>query len=196
MSPPGRRRSGGFTLLELVLSLSLLALLTGVAIGAFWGTLSATKIRASATRMSSLLRSMRAEAANTGRRLQLTFDEETRQPMVSIEADPLGEPGVFAPHNPWWAEKLELMEGVHVALCRLTGDSVFSGQPDRPGDLADADQAELAPLTFAPDGSSDSARIVLAREGAEHTWAVEITLNGVDGSVSTRQIDTEEEPIE
>ena len=51
-------------------------------------------------------------------------------------------------------------------------------------------------MTFYPDGTSDSARIVLAEDAEDHPWAVEITLNGVDGTIQMREIDTEEEPIE
>ena len=201
-SPSGeaRRHSArlaprAFTLLELILSLSLLMLLAGAAIGTFWGTLSATKTQANADRICSLLRATRAEAANTGRRFQISFDAETRQPVVAIEEDPLGEPGVFSPCKAWWAEGVELMEGVRVVLCHRTGDSAFTdaGQPTRaPGKGDDS----LSSLTFWPDGSSDSARIVLANDDEDHPWVVEITLNGVDGTIATRQIDTEEEPIE
>ena len=193
---PGGGSAAAFTLLEIVLSVSLLVLLASVSIGVFWGTLAEAGTKENANRITSLLRSARAEAANTGRRYRLSFDEETGQPTVGVELSPLAEPGAFKPCNVWWVERARLADGVQVALCQRTGDSVFADESGPAGESARDGRAPLEEVNFYPDGSSDSARIVLANEDEDHPWAVEITLNGVDGTIATREIDIEEEPIE
>ncbi len=179
-----------------MLSLGLLVLLAGVTIGVFWGVLGETRTQESANRMSALLRIARAEAANAGRRFRLSFDEQTGQPVVSIEADPLAAPGAFQPYASWWARQGQLQEGTRVALCRRTGDSAFLEDSQASEGPRSKDEAALEEIHFYTDGSSDSARIVLTNDDEEHPWAVEITLNGLDGTIATREIDTAVEPIE
>ncbi len=180
-----------FTLLEMVLAIVLVALLAGVAVGVFWGTLEKAEIDAGAERIGALLRSIRAEAALTGRRFRLTFDADTSRPIVTIERDGLGQPGVFTPYQAWWINRARLADGVAVVSCERTGDSAL----DETGDYAaeTGRQEDLDEITFHPDGSSDSARIVLATNDEERHWSAEITLNGIDGTITTREIDIEEE---
>ena len=171
-------------------------LLAGVSIGVFWGTLAEAGTSENASRITSLLRSARADAANTGRRYRLSFDEQTSHPVVAVETDPLGEPGTFTLAAFWWADQAKLQAGVRVVLCERTGDSVFADESASASDPGRDRELKLDEVNFYPDGSSDSVRIVLANDDEEHPWAVEITLNGLDGTISTREIDTAEEPIE
>ena len=203
--PAGRGRRifarpvrGGFTLLEIVLVLSLLVLLAGLTLTSYLGTLESLRISEHATRMAALLRAARAEAAITGRRFRLSFDPETTQPIVAFEPDALAEPGTFVPYNVWWVKQARLEEGIRVLECRRTGASDFvEAGADTPS--AREDEAELAEVTFYPDGSSDSVRIVLTSDDEDRPWYAEVTLNGVDGTIHTREFDPEaedEEPIE
>lgn len=191
----GRRISAraAFTLLEVILAMALLVLLAGMTVASLWSTLESVRTKEQATRIASLLRAARADAANTGKRLRLSFDAETTQPIVSIERDGLAEPGVFEPHHAWWVKLAHLEDGIRVAECVLTGASDFreftAAVPGQQGN----EQAGMAEVTFYPDGSSDSARIVLASDDEDRPWYVEITLNGVDGSIHTRQFDPDEE---
>lgn len=193
---PAQPRPAAFTLVEIVLSLSILALLAGVSISVFWGTLAEARTKENANRIRSLLLSARADAANAGRRYRLSFDEETRQPTLSVEPDPLAKPGVFLPCDLWWVRQAELQAGVRVAVCERIGDSVFADESEGAAKSQRDRDSVLEEVNFYPDGSSDSARIVLANDDEHHPWAVEITLNGLDGTITTREIDTEEEPIE
>jgi len=171
--------------MELVLVLLLMTILAGLAIAVFGGSLEATQVRESAERMTLLLRTARAEAANEGLRLRLAFDTETGQPALTVQPDPLGEPGTFTPYEGWWVEASQLQAGVYVARCDLTGpDAYYETPPD--------EDETLAQINFYPDGTSDSARILLARDGGEGVWAVEIILNGIDGTITQRPLDPEE----
>ncbi len=183
----------GFTLLEIFLAVALLALLVGALVASFAGALQAGQVRENTTRISSLLRAARAEAALTGRRLRLRFDGETTQPIVEIEPDPLGEPNVFRPFQSWWVRQAQLTGGVRVLSCSLTGISAAAGVPRPAGEEG---QSELATILFTPDGGSDSARIVVGTGEDEDAWAAEIVLNGADGSVQARELDLTEESVE
>jgi len=177
--------------------LALLALLAGLAVAVFGPTLGRTRVRDSAARLAALLRAARAEAAITGRRLRLSFDEQTGQPTVSIEPEPLEEPGSFRPYQAWWVRSARLPEGLSVVSCELLGASALTDEQILQGGQTDQeDQSQLAEVTFYPDGGSDSARILLAEDTEDQPWAAEITLNGVDGTIQVREVDTEEEPIE
>ncbi|MCK4624935.1 MAG: GspH/FimT family pseudopilin [Phycisphaerae bacterium] len=182
----------GFTLLEMVLAVALVVMLSGVFIVVFSGSLSKAQTDAASGRIASLLRSTRAEAALAGRRFRLTFDTDTDQPIVTIERDGLGEPGAFTAYKAWWIEQSLLPEGITVAACELSGEST----PDETDKFETDEQDDPDEITFMPDGSSDSARIVLTSDEKEHPWAVEITLNGIDGTITTREIDLEEEGTE
>ena len=59
-----------------------------------------------------------------------------------------------------------------------------------------ADETALAALGFTPDGGSDSARIVIATDDEDRPWAAEIILNGADGTITSREFNTDQEPIE
>ncbi len=187
----GGATGAGFTLLEMVLAMVLVVLLASLAVGSLFGTLESMRTKEHSSRIASLLRAARAEAANTGCRLRLSFDPETTQPILSIERDALGDPGVFEPIDTWWVKLATLGNGVRVLLCERTGASDFvevGAETTGGGD----DGPELAEVTFYPDGSSDSVRIVLGNDDEDRPWKVEVTLNGVDGSIKTRQIDEEE----
>lgn len=177
-------RRGGFTLMELILVLLLASILAGLAIAAFHGSLESVQARDSAERIVLLLRTASAEAANIGKRLRLAFDAQTGQPFLTVQADPLNDPTTFTPYHGWWVDASRLQAGVYVARCELTGPDAFY-EPD-------TDPDALAAVNFYFDGTSDSARILLARRGDENVWAIEIVLNGVDGTITQRRLDPEE----
>ena len=187
-----RAAGAGFTLLEMVLAMVLVVLLASLAVGGLLGTLESTRTKEHASRIASLLRAARAEAANSACRLRLSFDPETTQPLLGIERDPLGDPGVFEPVDNWWVRLASLDSGVRVLLCERTGASDFVEVGTETTGAADDEEPELAEVTFYPDGSSDSVRIVLGNDDEDRPWRVEVTLNGVDGSIKTRRIDEEE----
>lgn len=182
-------RTAGFTLLEIILVLVVLAMLAYVAIAALAGALAGARVQENATRMAAMLRGARAEAAGQGRRVQLTFDAATRQPVLSIELDGLGQPGVFTPLQKWWVAQSALAEGVQATQCELTGDSAFIQASAAAHSADKPDGASLSSIMFYPDGASDSARLVLTSPDAEHPWSVEILLNGVDGSIQVNRLE-------
>jgi prepilin-type N-terminal cleavage/methylation domain-containing protein len=184
----------GFTLLEVILVLVIIAVVATLGVASFWGSMTSQRIKESPIAIATLLKTARSEAALTGKRLTVTFDSATGQPAVSIEGDPLLAPGKFQEYPVWWATQAALPEEVSLVKCELTGNSAACQDPSLPGSAGG--EQKFATIMFYPDRSCDNARILLQSTLADDTWAAELDLNGIDGSVSTREFSTADEPIE
>ena len=198
---PNRRMPGryapGYTLMEVLLVLLLLVMMSTMLIGALYGSLDSVRIEQNTSRVTAMLRAARADATLTGRRLRVSFDDTTGEPMVGIESDPLGAPNEFVPYQGSWADRIAMTGGVRIKSCRLTGASAFR-ELSAEGVRAEMSETAgvLSPITFTPEGGSDSVLMVLGFEDEEDdSWTVEITLNGTDGTIETVRLDllTEEE---
>jgi len=190
-------RRAGFTLVETICALSLLAMLLGVVIINVSGWHEGRKLHEGALQFATVLRLARADAANLGKRFRLEADQATRDLRVTCEYDPLAKPGEFVPYqggvwvrsvpnNLVWVQKME-----------LTGASAFRTLALE--EIQDPDEREategLAPIRFYSDGSSDSARAELVRrtgdvypgemEDPDGLLAV-VELDGTNGLIKTR----------
>lgn len=178
--PTGR----GFTLVELLLTVVLLLLLASAAVISFSTLLSGSELEEGAAQMEGLMRFARAQAANTGKKVQLVFEEQTGDGMtvplgnvrVSWESDPVRFPGTMS----------ELVEAASMArsinnLVQVE-DVRFPGEADANGGEEEL-QASFAPITFYPDGSSDSAEIILGSRGSEETRQCYIRITGITGVI-------------
>ncbi len=74
-TPTTRSGGSGFTLIELLLTVVVLLLLLGALVINFGGLQQGVKLDEGAEQFESLIRFARAHAANTGCRVQLTFEE-------------------------------------------------------------------------------------------------------------------------
>jgi hypothetical protein len=118
----------------------------------------------------------------------VAFDAASPQPAVTIEADPLEQPNTFAPYQAWWVGSSKLEDRIVFRSAVSSGGVEGSSGSSETGQ----DQSAFAPLTFNPDGASDSGTIVLEQPGAAAFWAVAITLNGADGTISARRMEQDE----
>jgi hypothetical protein len=166
-------------------------------------------------RFQSLIRFAQAEAATTGRKVRLQFvnarpvdavSTEEKSDLLNIEvtweADMLNAPGVFQIYtNKTWSEEMvnELV-GVEkvLAIQSSTLPSPSSAGPGA-GVLAPEENSEevlssddFPTITFYPDGSCDSAEIVLASRNPDDERRVQVRLTGILGSVSSRTVSAEE----
>jgi prepilin-type N-terminal cleavage/methylation domain-containing protein len=196
----------GFTLVEMLLVVLVVLLLAAVSVTYFGGMLRGTQLNEGASRFTSMLRFARAEAANSGRRIQISFDPVSTnaagpacyQPRIKCELEPINEPGVYRDLNePLWMDgQSSLLAWVESVRPMDTDAPVVSTNDTL---LAQADLAEVnslsdtndllslpapAPITFYPDGSSDSAAFMLVSADAEDERRIQITLNGFTGTVS------------
>jgi prepilin-type N-terminal cleavage/methylation domain-containing protein len=179
----------GFTLLEICLSLALLGLLAAL------GTISVASWQSGrfdrgVEQAETLLSMLRADAANQGRRLQLQFDD-AGQMSVAIEADPLGSPGVFAPHSSALWLRYVPNELLRVRQVRLIGSGEYRAMLAGVGEALDEEQP-LPAVQFEPDGTSDRAWIELAPQDEEDPRRVVIDWDGFNGRATVIQADAEE----
>lgn len=181
----------GLTLLELVLVMALLVMLAGVVVLNVGTWRHADRLEEGVDRFQTVLRMAGAEAAATGRRLRLSFDEETGRCSVLWEPNPLAEPSEFTAYARCsWVTRIP--NGmVRVVRSELTGSSAYRTLRAQMGREETEDNA-LQPVTFYPDGSSDSAIFELVDvDRSEYRLAV-IQLDGVNGVTSERIVSVEE----
>ena len=186
--------SAGFTLLELVLVLGIVAMLVGVMVLSVPNLAGARRLERQAERFATAVRLARADAANRSRRLRLTFDPETAQPTVLWEPDPLTAPGKFVDYSAicTWRNLLEA-EGIRVERCTFSGPSRYRYAVDAASaDRETVAETDLAPITFEPDGSADSAVVHLVEVEDPEGMLARIELNGVTGRVTSRVLTPEE----
>jgi len=201
--PSCRAAGQGFTLIEILLATVILMLLAGAMIFSFSALEKGAALDEGVSQFESLLRFERAQAALSGRVVQVSF-EEAMDPegfvlpdkaLLRSEPEPLAEPGVWKdiPEAGHYLERLHDL--VLVDSLRLLGPDGSEletlGEPE-PGAAAEpADTLELLPvIRFFPDGSSDSAEIVLASRNSEDTRRVTLRLTGVTGTVRRSLSDT------
>jgi Tfp pilus assembly protein FimT len=204
-----RNGTAGFSLVELLLTMVLILCLAAASVFTFTAVYTSSNLDEGVDRFQSLIRFAQAEAATTGRKVRLEFvpatpvdsraDIELRNIKVVWEADLLNAPGVFEEYtNKAWSEEIvnELVGVQKVKTVESTDLSI-------PAENSVADAAETADAqpseeqfpsnTFYPDGSCDSADIVLASRNPEDERRLEVHLSGMLGSVSTRTLSADED---
>lgn len=177
--PTGR----GFTLVELLLTVVLLMLLAGAAVISFSTLLAGSELEEGGAQMEGLMRFARAHAANTGKKVQLVFEEQTADgltvPLGNVrvvwESDPLNFPGQMAELN----EAALMVQSVNNLV--QVEDALPTENPEAPED--EQEQLSFAPVTFYPDGSSDSAEIILSSRAPEELRRVSIRITGITGAI-------------
>jgi prepilin-type N-terminal cleavage/methylation domain-containing protein len=212
MRQPARGRGScagqGFSLIEVLVTMVLVLLLAGAMIFTFSGLGGAAALEEGASRLESLILFGRAHAANSGRRVQLSFemapeaaDMPTWVGIVKLlwEPDPLGQPGVFQVLPEAQAHAAAVNELIFIEDVGAPGAS-SGGSTNETSELADtpvgfdeAMQDFFMPINFNPDGSSDSAEIKLLSRDPEETRRMTLRLEGVTGTMRRVLITPESE---
>ncbi|MFP4104926.1 MAG: Tfp pilus assembly protein FimT/FimU [Phycisphaerae bacterium] len=153
----------GFTLLEIVLAISLLLLMSGLVVVGMSGLLKGNDLDDGLTRYEAVIRRARADAASSRRRLRLSFDDATGRCTVLWEENPTSEPGVFTEYRRnHWVSRIP-NESIRVSRCEVAGITFSSLQEiTDPSEISGGSSGSLLQsVTFYPNGSSDSFRMVL-----------------------------------
>jgi type II secretory pathway pseudopilin PulG len=192
-----RRAAGrGFTLIEVLLATVLLMLLLGAIVFNFAGLEQGARLDEGAAQFEAMLRFARAQATSSGRQVRVVFDEAAdpdfpggfEKVRLTWEPDPLGKPGTFEelPENSTYL--VHVNDLVQVESIRLTGPG--SGPSDAEAATPEAVDAPpgnepmgVTPIRFYPDGSSDSAEIVLLSRNDQDQRRVTLRLIGITGVV-------------
>ena len=205
-----QRAGQGFTLLEVLLATLLLLLLFGAVVFSFGGFQRGASLDEAALQIGGLLHFARSQAAQTGRRVQIEFTEQVDDDWflalgglrVVWEPDPIEEPGVFKPLPEAGAYVQRISEVVMIESVRpldvngrelapnLEATTTDSTVADDPELFFDANASETPPINFYPDGSSDSAVLVVTSWDADDTRRIEIALRGVTGTIRRRLVES------
>jgi prepilin-type N-terminal cleavage/methylation domain-containing protein len=145
---PLRRRDAGFTLVELILVLLLIALGSAFVIPRA-APLAGRRMDASMRQVLAASRHARSLAVTSGAGARLCVDAGERRWWLEVETDPFENPGVYEAPGDEWGAGATLPEGVSL---------------EDPGTEA---------VRFRPDGTADDALLVFAGADGERR-AVEI----------------------
>jgi prepilin-type N-terminal cleavage/methylation domain-containing protein len=205
----GHNRQGagqGFTLVELLLTTALMLLLVGAAVFSFTTLQRGSELDEGARQMEALLRFARAQAEATGRQVQISFDEEVAEGIalslggirVLWEPDPVGDPGTLVEMPEAASFVRGITDLVEVEGVRLidanTGESVESPaetEANGEGTLGEEMFDIFPPVTFQPDGSGDSAEIMLRSRDVDDRRRVAVRIVGLTGSIRREFISRE-----
>ena len=184
----GRRRA--FTLVELILAVMIfVALVAAVTLNlSAWG--ESRRLEEGARRFEALLLMTRAEAANLGRKLRISFQSDEVSPAAQIhllwEANPLEAPQQFTEYTACtWLHHLPVGL-VEVKRSELLGEAAYRLMASRRMHEEGSADGLLAPVTFYPDGSCDSAVIELVSAGEADDRLAVIEIEGLTGTIRSR----------
>ena len=205
--PTTNSRKQGFSLVELLLTLVLILCLAAASVFTFTAVYQSANLDEGSDRFQSLIRFAQAEAATTGRKVRLQFvsldsapmdsAEELRAIKVTWEADLLNAPGVFQEYtNKAWSEEIvnELVGVTKVAAISGSGLAMPMESAARiPNEMGEfSETTEFPPITFYPDGSCDTAEVVLASRNTDDERRLAVRLGGILGTVTTRTVSSTE----
>jgi type II secretory pathway pseudopilin PulG len=198
-----RRARNAFTLLELLLVTTLVLSLAGALVFSFSSLMRGAQLEEGAGRIETLVRFARAQAANTGRKVQLVFEADknsaSNAPLADMrltwESDPLGRPGRFEDMSDasWQAQGIrDLVQVEDVQLgdpCKAHGRAEANQSEQR--DVTTESSEPLSRITFYPDGTSDSAEIILCSAAPEEEQRMSLRIVGITGAISRHMIASE-----
>jgi len=195
----------GATLLELLLAAALVLGLSGAVVFCFNSLQRGAQLDEGAMRMESLIRFARAHAANSGKIVKVVFSPESAEDgtpggthvSVQVQADTSAGGTSFVELGETREHSESVNELVQVATVELQGpENPAATTAIPPPASADESAAAASPvsaqITFYPDGSSDSAEIILTSRDTEDSRRVSLKLTGITGA-TRRQVLTEAE---
>jgi len=219
-TPHPSRIRGGFSLVELLLSVVLLMLLLGAVVFNFSTFQQGAQLDEGAMRVEATLRFAKAKASSSGKKVQVRFLEEPASTHAATpaavkmelmwEPDPLGEPGRFEklPESQGFVESAAELVQIKAVRSISSGEMTEraggpSASPANATELASAasparkqDEARgeenlveeygdipMPIIEFFPDGSSDTAQIMLASLDLDDQRLAVIRLNGDTGEL-------------
>lgn len=214
-----KRADRGLTLIELLLSVALLLLFVGAIAFSFSSLQKNVQLDEGLSRLESLIGFARAHSAHSGRTVYLTLETVSDDPeKIDLEPDarfqlkwepsPFEQPGVMTnltaiPPSVEAVNDLVKAE-VYVepetvledsASLLMSGDEAEDTLAEAAFEASESDDAgtgaaeTLATYAFFPDGSSDSAKLVVTARDPEDKRRFLVELIGLTGAVRRQELD-------
>jgi len=162
-----RRKENGFTLIELVMVITIMAVLLGAVVPSFNHVLGGKPIQSAATTLSNMIRYARSVAVTRSMMTKMSFDPEKGTIVLSVEEDPINNTGTFVTEPFPVAYEQDFPKDVKV---QKIDKSALSGS------LMENE------ITFNPDGSSTDTLIYLV-DATEKIYTIGVV--GLTGQVLT-----------
>lgn len=185
----------GFTLLELLLVVGLMAALAIMAWPMLENRITSSELPESASKLQSLLFMTRSQAITDHKRYRVRFDEGLQQPLVEVEPDAINAAGEWFETTEPWALENTLLGDVRVHAVKLGRPVYLTPQQTRDDAEAESDEGLTGVLTRAQE---EVAQLVQGKKGLGEgeTWPAIIF--DVDGgtdwaTVIIAKIDPDEE---
>lgn len=181
----------GATLLELLLTAALVLGLSGAVVFCFNSLQRGAQLDEGAMRMESLIRFARAHAANSGKVVRVVFSPESSDDgspsgthvRVQVQSDTATAGSTFVEVGQTREDSESVNELVNVVTVELQGAANPAAAAPSTAESSDSVPGPVAAqITFYPDGSSDSAEIILTSRDTEDSRRVSLKLTGITGA--------------
>ncbi len=163
-------------------------LVMGILMSVIWPNIGARKssgrLESTAQQLASLLTMARSGAMCTGSSYRCVFDTNGMRALIETEEDPVKQPGDFQPLKAHWASIDLGSDNIKCISVHFDKwDSLLKEQEAKilDNDKSESENADSPPIVFYPDGTSDSAMILL---GDDYNNNFTLTLNGMTGQVT------------
>ncbi len=186
-----------FTLLEVLLVVSILAMLAMFTWPSFQGTSDRARLDESVRRLKTLIAMCRAEAMTETRCYRITFrlDGSIK---LRRQLDPITHPQVYIPVQREWANLAFMLDGVWVESVCLLPDGPPPVQVEDELKTFDHMERDFEPIdienfeqpidiTFNPDGTSRSLRWLIRDDTGR---GFQLTLDGRVGRLAVEELPT------
>ena len=155
-----RRSTAGFSLLELMVVVIILAILSAVTVAEFSGTREEAHLRASARRLVMLLRLSHSQAVTTHKIHRLALKVDTGRFWIEALREGDRTDRHFAPTTHLPRSQGGLEKGISMRIRRPAVRSYQSRQ--RRGRTSTDDESPLEVIHFRPDGTADARDVELS----------------------------------
>lgn len=164
-TPDSIRNLRGFSLLELMLVVTIIAIMTGVSLPMFGSMRDRQALEQTTRTFATLIQYMRSEALQGSRNTRIQWDAETMLLETLAETAPLEAPGQFEAIQP--PISVRTLFNNDIRIVGITKSTLVAEEPDNQ-------------INFSPEGSTSDTMIYLSND-EERVYTIGIV--GLTGQV-------------
>ena len=168
ISPTGNKFRAGFTVIEILVVVALIAVMAGMVVVNVGGSVGKAKVNSIATQMQSLMKYAKVYAKTHGQTSRIVFDKKAGRVFMETEVPLSGSNDFeFKPIVVGMAKSIVLPEEISLRV-----DKYLATKPD-------AEEASDFCVYFYPDGQADMTRFMLVC----NQWGYSFAVHPVNGMV-------------